>query len=406
MTGTPLAGVRVLDLTRILAGPWATQLMADLGADVIKIERPQHGDDTRGWGPPFVTGDDGSAYSAYFLSANRGKKSVAVDFATAEGREIIAALAAGCDVFIENFKAGEMERAELDYTTLAKANPRLVYCSITGFGQSGPHSRRPGYDLLVQAMGGLMSITGMRDGEPVKAGVAVADILTGLYATVAILAALREREASGMGQHVDLALLDVQIATLANQAMNFLVSGKVPGRHGNAHPNIVPYQSFAVRDGHVVIAVGNDAQFARLAGVLGLDRLAADPRFALNTARVVNRAALIPLLTERIAGWCKADLLARLDAERIPAGPINGMDQVFEDPQAAARGLIVGLDLEGVSAPVRAVGNPIRFSRSTISNAIAPQPLGTATAEVLRERIGLDDARIESLSERGIIKTR
>jgi crotonobetainyl-CoA:carnitine CoA-transferase CaiB-like acyl-CoA transferase len=296
-----LDGQRVLDLSRILAGPWTTQLLADLGADVIKIERPGEGDDTRGWGPPFVSGEDETdLFSAYYLAANRGKKSVSVDFSVREGRDIVCALTKSCDVVVENFKVGGLKRLGLDYEALSAINPGVIYCSISGFGQTGPYKDKPGYDLLVQAMGGLMSITGATDGEPMKVGVAVADIFTGLYATVAILAALNERPTIGEGQHIDLSLLDAQIATLANQGMNFLASGKAPQRHGNTHPNIVPYQAFATSDGHIVVAVGNDAQFARFAAILGVPALSADQRFQKNADRVRNRAELIGILTEKI----------------------------------------------------------------------------------------------------------
>src|SRR6516162_6033493 len=334
-----LAGIRVLDLSRILAGPWATQLLADLGAEVIKIERPGKGDDTRGWGPPFVSSaHEADLFSAYYLAANRGKKSVAVDLSSQEGREIIESLARSCDIVVENFSVGVAKRLGFDYETLSEINPRLIYCSITGFGQTGPHKNKPGYDLLIQAMGGLMSITGSPEGEPMKVGVAVADLLTGLYATVAMLAALNERHSSGLGQHIDLALLDVQIAALANQGMNFLATGKAPVRNGNAHPNIVPYQAFATSDGQVVIAVGNDAQFARFAAALGLRELSADPRFKGNADRVRNRAALIAILSEKIRTLPKLELLRALEIQRVPAGPINEMHEVFVDPQIEARG--------------------------------------------------------------------
>src|SRR5580704_3092622 len=342
-----LDGLRVLDLSRILAGPWATQLLADLGAEVIKIERPGEGDDTRGWGPPFVVGDsEHDPFSAYYLAANRGKKSVAVDFSKPEGREIVSELAKSCDVVVENFKVGGLKRLGLDYETLSALNPGLIYCSISGFGQTGPYKHKPGYDLLVQAMGGLMSITGAADGEPMKVGVAVADIFTGLYGTVAILAALNERGTSGVGQHIDLALLDVQIATLANAGLNYLASGKKPQRHGNAHANIVPYQAFATRDGHVVVAVGTDAQFARFVAILGVPELSADPRFQRTADRVRNRAELLPILTSEIATWSKTDLLRALDGEKIPAGLINEMHDVFASPQIAARRLVIEQPLD------------------------------------------------------------
>jgi crotonobetainyl-CoA:carnitine CoA-transferase CaiB-like acyl-CoA transferase len=401
-----LTGLRVLDLSRILAGPWATQLLADLGAEVIKIERPGEGDDTRGWGPPFVTGEhEADLFSAYYLAANRGKKSVAVDFSTPEGREIVASLAKSCDVVVENFKVGGLKRLGLDYDSLAAVHPGLIYCSISGFGQTGPYKDRPGYDLLVQAMGGMMSITGAPDGEPMKVGVAVADILTGLYATVAILAALNERRSSGEGQHIDLALLDVQIATLANQGMNFLVSGKAPQRHGNAHPNIVPYQAFAASDGHVVIAVGNDAQFARFAAILGVPELSQDRRFQTNAGRVRHRVPLIAILGERIATLGKAELLAALDEALIPAGPINQLHEVFSDSHVAARGLLIEQSLaEGLPA-TRMIANPIKFSRTPIEYGDPPPRLGAHTAEIVRECIGTSELDFERLVEAGIVST-
>lgn len=378
-----LEGLRVLDLSRILAGPWTTQLLADLGAEVIKVERPGEGDDTRGWGPPFTDGDSkDDVFSAYYLAANRGKRSVAIDFSTREGQEIIRALAGQSDVLAENFKVGGLKRLGLDEATLRPLNPRLVYCSISGFGQSGPHKDKPGYDLLVQAMGGLMSLTGEPSGEPVKVGVAVADILTGLYAAVAILAALRERDASGLGQHIDLSLLDVQIATLANQGMNYLVSGRRPQRHGNAHPNIVPYQAFAASDAHIVIAVGNDTQFARFAQVLGLPELAQDSRFIRNADRVRHRDVLLPILSRAIAARTRADLLDALERHLIPAAPINRLDEVFSDPQVAARGMLVS-PIDGAPAPL--IGNPIRFSRTPVVYRRAPPALGADTRAVLDE---------------------
>ena len=379
-----LAGIRVLDLSRILAGPWATQLLADLGADVIKVERPGDGDDTRGWGPPFVTGaHEADLFSAYYLAANRGKKSVVVDLGSREGREIIASLARSSDIVVENFSVGVAKRLGFHYEALSAINPRLIYCSITGFGQTGPHKDKPGYDLLIQAMGGLMSITGSPEGEPMKVGVAVADLLTGLYATVAILAALNERHSSGLGQHIDLALLDVQVATLANQGMNYLASGKAPARNGNAHPNIVPYQAFATCDGHIVVAVGNDVQFARLAAVLGLPELSVDPRFVTNTARVNNRAALIPILSRKIGSLPKHDLLRDLGEQRVPAGPINEMHEVFADPQIEARGLVVEQRLAEGRPLVKTLGNPIRLSRTPVRYDRAPPRVGAHTEEIL-----------------------
>lgn len=399
-----LTGLRVLDLSRILAGPWATQLLADLGAEVIKIERPGEGDDTRGWGPPFVIGDhDSDLFSAYYLAANRGKKSVGIDLSSREGREIIAALANSCDVVVENFKVGGLKRLGLDYASLSAKNPRLIYCSISGFGQTGPYKDKPGYDLLVQAMGGLMSITGSPDGEPMKVGVAVADILTGLYAAVAILAALNERGRSDKGQHIDLALLDVQIATLANQGMNFLASGRAPARHGNAHPNIVPYQAFATSDGHIVVAVGNDAQFARFVAVLGLPKLSTDPRFQRNADRVRNRRELINILSAKIQTFAKLDLLNRLDAELIPVGPINEMHEVFADPHVAARGLVVEQNLSAGGTATRTIGNPIKLSRTPITYGHAPPRLGAHSAQILCGELKMTESELDQLVERGVV---
>jgi crotonobetainyl-CoA:carnitine CoA-transferase CaiB-like acyl-CoA transferase len=399
-----LAGIRVLDLSRILAGPWATQLLADLGAEVIKVERPGDGDDTRGWGPPFVSGaHDADLFSAYFLAANRGKKSVAVDLSSQDGREIIESLARSCDVVVENFRVGVARRLGFDFQTLSAINPGLIYCSITGFGQTGPHKDKPGYDLLVQAMGGLMSITGSPGGEPMKVGVAVADILTGLYATVAILAALNERHTSGLGQHIDLALLDVQIAALANQGMNFLASGKAPPRNGNAHPNIVPYQAFATSDGHIVVAVGNDAQFARLVAVLSLPELSADLRFVTNADRVQNRAALIPILSQKIRSLRKRDLLRALEENRVPAGPINELHEVFADPQIEARGLVVEHDLTEGGPPFKTLGNPIRLSRTPVRYDKAPPRLGANTKEILRDELGMPKSKLDQLIQQGAV---
>jgi len=399
-----LTGLRVLDLSRILAGPWATQLLADLGAEVIKIERPGEGDDTRGWGPPFVVGEhDADLFSAYYLAANRGKKSIGVDLSSREGRDIVASLAKSCDVVVENFKVGGLKRLGLDYHALSALNPRLIYCSISGFGQTGPWKDKPGYDLLVQAIGGLMSITGDPDGEPMKVGVAVADIFTGLYAAVAILAALNERRSSDKGQQIDLALLDVQIATLANQGMNFLASGQAPSRHGNAHPNIVPYQAFATSDGHIVVAVGNDAQFARFVAVLGLPELAKDTRFQKNADRVRNRIELIGMLSGVIRTFRKLDLLSKLEAELIPVGPINQMHEVFADPHVEARGLVVEQNLSANGRATKMIGNPIRFSRTPIQYRRAPPRLGAHTAEILRDELEMSQSDLERLVEQGVV---
>ncbi len=344
----PLAGLKVVELARILAGPWAGQLLADLGADVVKIERPGVGDDTRHWGPPFAP--DGA--SAYFHSCNRGKSSVAIDLETAEGQAQVRALAVEADVLIENFKVGGLAKYGLDHPSLSALNPRLVYCSITGFGQTGPYAARAGYDFIIQGMGGAMSLTGEPDGAPQKSGIAYADLFTGLYASVAILAALRERDRSGMGAHVDMALLDTQVAVLANQALNWMVSGDVPVRMGNGHSNLVPYQAFRAADGELIVAVGNDAQFERLCATLGLEALARDERFRTNPARVVNREILIPLLERAIQARRLGEFSDALQAAGIPAGPINAVDSVFADSQVVHRGLRIEGETPGLASPI------------------------------------------------------
>ena len=383
-----LTGLKVLDLSRVLAGPWSSQLLADLGADVIKVERPGQGDDTRSWGPPFMPDAAGNATaeSAYFMSTNRGKRSVCVDIKSPEGQAQLQRLAATCDVVIENFKVGDAARYGLDYATLSVKHPGIVYCSITGFGQTGPLKDRPGYDFLVQAMGGLMSVTGVADGEPgagpQKVGVALTDIMTGLYATIGILAALTERRSSGLGQHVDLALLDVTAATLANQASNYLVGGMNPTRLGNAHPNIVPYQSFVVADGHLIVAVGNDGQFQRFVGVLGLEALGTDPRFARNADRVANRDALVPLLQRELLNRNRDEWLALLEEAGVPAGPINTVADVFAQEQIQAREMQVNVP-HPLNTDLQLVGNPIKLSRTPVQYDQAPPQLGEHTDEVL-----------------------
>ncbi|WP_339914291.1 CaiB/BaiF CoA-transferase family protein [uncultured Brevundimonas sp.] len=384
----PLSGVRVLDLSRVLAGPWATQTLADLGAEVIKIERPGVGDDTRAWGPPFTTRADGTpGDAAYFLCANRGKKSVTLDIATPEGAAAARELARSCDVVVENFKTGGLAKYGLDHAALAALNPRLVYCSITGFGQDGPDAGRAGYDYMIQAMGGLMSVTGQADGtpgaEPMKVGVAVADLFTGLYASNAILAALLHARATGEGQHIDIALFDVQAAMLANQATNFFVSGKVPTRMGNAHPNLAPYQPFPCTDGMVVIAVGNDGQFRSLAGALGVAGLGTDPRFLSNALRIEHRAALSAELSALTAGLTMQALMARLETAGVPCGPVNTVDQVFDEPQARHRGLVVEQTRADLAGPVRTVASPIRMSVTPVRYDLPPPALGQDTDEVL-----------------------
>lgn len=395
---TPLHGIRVLDLSRVLAGPWASQTLADLGASVIKIERPGSGDDTRAWGPPFFTDESGGVFSAYYLSANRGKQSVCIDLATPEGAELVRKLAADADVLVENYKFGDMAKRGLDYETLSKANPGLVYCSITGFGQTGPYRQRPGYDFMIQGMGGLMSITGDPDeGDPQKVGVALADILTGLYSTIAILAALEERHVSGQGQYIDMALLDVLTASLANQASNYLVSGTAPTRLGNAHPNVVPYQTFATRDGYIIVAVGNDAQFRKLCGAIDRADLAEDERFTTNALRVQHRDALVALIQATMHDKTMDEWLHLLEVAGVPCGPINTIDKVFADPQVKARGMAIHIG----GMPL--VANPIHYSRSSLNYTTRPPALGQDTVSVLREVAGLDDEQIRRLKAAGII---
>ncbi|MBY5990827.1 CaiB/BaiF CoA transferase family protein [Ferrimonas balearica] len=379
-----LTGIRVLDLSRVLAGPWAGQLLADLGAEVIKVERPGRGDDTRQWGPPFVTDPQGQPTdtSAYFACANRGKRSVCLDLKREADQARCRELARECDVVIENFKVGDAARLGLDYPRLSADNPGLIHCAITGFGQTGPYCHRPGYDLLVQAMGGLMSITGAPEGGAQKVGVALTDIMTGLYATVGILSALHERAHSGLGQSIDLALLDVTVATLANQASNALVGGLNPGRMGNAHPNIVPYQSFVCADGELVLAVGNDAQFARLCEVMGQGGWATDGRFATNAARVAHRDELVPALARCFLDHPRSHWLARLAEVGIPAGPINSVAEALADPQVLAREMVVALTQEG-GAQVKVAGNPIKLSRTPVEYLSAPPALGADQQRVL-----------------------
>jgi len=375
--GAPLEGVRVVELARILAGPWAGQILADLGADVIKVESPE-GDDTRHWGPPFVE-RDGDRTAAYFHACNRGKRSVTADFRTEEGRTLVRDLCAGADIVIENFKLGGLRRHGLDYESLAALNPGLVYCSITGFGQTGPYAARAGYDFIIQGMAGLMSITGEPDGQPQKLGVAITDILTGIYAATGCLAALHRRDATGRGQQVDMALMDVGVGVLANQAMNYLVSGVAPSRMGNAHPNLVPYQVFDCADGHLIIATGNDAQFARLCRMLGLPGLAEAAEYRSNAQRVQNRAALIPALNAVTATRNRDELLATCEAEGIPAGPINTIADVFADPQVVAR------ELKIAPQGVPGVRTPILFSEDALRLERPSPALGQHDAEVRAE---------------------
>ena len=402
-----LSHIRVLDLSRILAGPWAGQILADLGADVIKVERPGPGDDTRGWGPPWIKDDQGqdTSVASYYLCANRNKRSITVDITQPEGQDIVRRLAAQSDVVLENFKLGGLKQYGLDYDSLKAVNPRLVYCSITGFGQDGPYAPRAGYDFLIQGLGGLMSITGRPDGEPgaspMKVGVALTDILTGLYATNAVLAALAWREQSGEGQYIDMALLDVQVACLANQAMNYLATGSNPRRMGNAHPSIVPYQDFPTEDGHMILAIGNDGQFARFCEVAGRPELAADARFATNRARVENRAELIPLLNEITATRTTTEWIAQLEARAVPCGPINGLAEVFADPQVQARGLAVKMP-HPEAGEVPLVASPIRLSKTPVEYRRAPPLVGEHTDEILAD-LGVDAAGIAGLRERGVV---
>jgi len=407
-----LAGIRVLDLSRVLAGPWCTQTLADLGAEVIKVERPPSashpgGDDTRGWGPPYLKDAQGrdTSEAAYYLGANRNKRSVTIDLAQAEGQTLVRQLAARCDVLVENFKVGDMARYGLDAARLCAAQPGLVYCSITGFGQTGPYRERAGYDYAVQGLGGLMSVTGERDdlpgGGPQKVGVAVADLFTGMYATVAILAALRHRDATGQGQVIDMALLDTQVAMLANLGANYLATGQAPRRAGNAHQNIVPYQVFEVADGHLILAVGNDAQFQRLCSVAECVDLARDPRFTTNSLRVKHRADLVPLLAERMRQRKRTDWLSALEAATVPCGPINDLDEVFADPQVQARGMKQAMS-HPLSDRLALVASPMKLSATPVQLRRPPPLLGEHTDEVLAE-LGLDAPARQALRARGVI---
>jgi crotonobetainyl-CoA:carnitine CoA-transferase CaiB-like acyl-CoA transferase len=421
-----LDGIRILDLSRVLAGPWCTQTLADLGADVIKIERPGTGDDTRTWGPPFLQDSAGAdtAEAAYYLGTNRNKRSLTCDIARPEGAALIRELVAHCDVFVENFKVGDMARYGLDYASLKTINPKLVYCSVTGFGQTGPYAERAGYDYAIQGMGGLMSVTGERDdlgGGPQKVGVAVSDLMTGMYATVAILAALRHAEKTGEGQQVDMALLDTQVAMLANLGANYLVSGKVPGRAGNAHQNIVPYQVFEVAPGadgkkqegaaeaardHIILAVGNDSQYAKFCAVAGRPELASDPQYTKNRDRVRNRAVLVPILEAVMKTRSKADWLAALEAAKVPCGAINNLGEVFADPQVNERGMVTEWqhplknDLRLVASPIKLSATPVRTAGG---DGLPPPLLGQHTDEVLRELLNYPDAQLSDLKRKEVI---
>ncbi|MFH5924361.1 CaiB/BaiF CoA transferase family protein [Roseomonas xinghualingensis] len=402
----PLTGIKVLDLSRVLAAPWATQILGDLGAEVLKVEQPGKGDDTRGWGPPFL--EDGSARpdAAYYLCANRNKRSVAIDFAKPEGAALVRRLAAEADIVVENFRTGGLAKYGLDAATLIAANPRLIYCSITGFGQTGPYASRGGYDFLIQGMSGLMSITGRPSGEqgegPMKVGLPVSDLFTGLYATVSILAALNHRTRSGEGQHIDCALLDSQVALLVNQAMNYLVGGSVPQRLGNAHPNVVPYRDFATSDDYILVACGSDGQFRALCALLGREDLSSDPRYATNAGRLRDRRVLEVELARSIMPWRAADLLAAMEKVGVPGGPINSVDQVLQDPQIVAREMLRVMRRDD-GTEVSVIGFPARLSRSPASYRLAPPRLGQDTHMVLSEELGLDVEEIERLKAAGVV---
>lgn len=403
-----LGHIRVLDLSRVLAGPWAAQNLADLGADVIKIERPGEGDDTRTWGPPFLRDEHGNntTEAAYYLTTNRGKRSVTVDIATPDGQKLVQELARHCDVVLENFKVGHLKRYGLDYETLKQIKPDIVYCSVTGFGQTGPYAPRPGYDFLIQGMGGLMSVTGERDdrpgGGPQKAGVAVVDLMTGMYSTVAILAALTHRDRTGEGQSIDMALLDVQVAMLANVASNYLTSGVTPKRWSNDHANIVPYQSFACADGYIIVTAANNTQYQRFVELGQRPELFSDARFASNTLRVQHREILVPLLAEMVKTKTKAEWIAGLEAVGVPCGPINTVDEVFANEQVQARGITMELP-HPTGGKVTLVRNPMRLSATPAENGNAPPLLGQHTDEVLREVLGRSDAQIADLHQRGVV---
>ncbi|HLW11810.1 MAG TPA: CaiB/BaiF CoA-transferase family protein [Casimicrobiaceae bacterium] len=404
----PLSHLTILDLSRVLAGPWCAQLLADLGAAVLKIERPGTGDDTRTWGPPFLKDRDGNdtGEAAYYLACNRGKQSLAIDFTRPEGRDLVLALAAQSDALIENFKVGGLAKYGLDYPRVAALNPRLVYASITGFGQDGPYADRAGYDFIVQGMCGFMSVTGQRDdlegGGPQKAGIAITDLMTGMYASVALLAALAHRDHTGRGQWIDCCLFDSSVAMMAVMNMNYLVSGVTPVRAGNAHQNIVPYQVFSCADGHLIVAVGNDGQFRNFCNVAGNPEWADDQRYATNAARVRNRETLVPLIDSRMRARTQRDWLSALERAGVPCGPINRLDQVFDDPQLQARAMKLDLahPLAGTVPQIRA---PLLLSGTPLTYAAAPPLLGQHTASVLRERLGLDDATLHSLAVRGVI---
>lgn len=400
----PLTGVRVLDLSRILAGPTCTQLLGDLGAEIYKIERLGAGDDTRKWGPPFVKDSDGNdtAESAYYLCANRNKKSVAVDISKPDGAEVVRQMAKQCDILIENFKLGGLKAYGLSYDDLKDSHPELVYCSITGFGQTGPNRDKPGYDVMAQGYGGIMSLTGEPEGHPTKVAVGIADVMCGMYASTAILAALRHRDKTGEGQHIDLALVDSQIAWLINEGTNYLTSGREPIRRGNAHPNIVPYQTFETADGHVIIAVGNDSQFQRFCKVIGRQDLAADPRYETNTQRITARDTLVPEVADAVSRMTKDDLLSALASEKVPAGPVNTLEQVFASDQVAARDMKISMTHASAGAgTVDLIGNPIKLSKTPVTYRHAPPVCGADTDDVVGTLLGHD--ALERAKAKGVV---
>ena len=409
MTVRALEGIKVLDLSRVLAGPWATQILADFGADVIKIELPGHGDDTRAWGPPYLTGADGEAEigtSAYYLSANRNKRSAAINLASPQGADLIRRLAAEADIVVENFKVGGLKKYGLDYESLRAINPRLVYCSITGFGQTGPYADRGGYDFVAQGMGGFMSVTGEEDGGPLRAGVAMADLSTGMFATVSILVALRHAERTGEGQQIDVSLLDTQIAMLANQGMNYLVSGKTPGRLGNRHPTVVPYKTFEVADGVMIIAIGNDRQYRALCEEMGHPELGTDPRFATPAQRLVNRDAIEAKVQELVRPFKRDELMERFIAKGIPAGPVNTIKDVFEDPFVEARQTVHRFRRADDGVEIPTVAYPAKLSATPTDYRYCPPRVGEHSREILGQWLGLDDAALDALAAEGAIAQR
>ncbi|MFZ6746587.1 CaiB/BaiF CoA transferase family protein [Undibacterium sp. JH2W] len=405
---TALGHIRVLDLTRVLAGPWCAQNLADLGAEVIKVERPGSGDDTRSWGPPYLRDAEGNntTEAAYYLAANRGKQAITVDIATPEGQQIIRELAAKSDVVLENYKVGQLKKYGLDYESLKLIKPDLVYCSITGFGQDGPYANRAGYDFIVQGMGGFMSLTGERDdlpgGGPQKAGVAIADLMTGMYSTIAVMAALTHRDRTGEGQYIDMALLDVQVSMLANMNMNYLASGNAPKRWGNAHPNIVPYQTFATSDGHIIVAAGNDGQYKKFVQIGGLQELADDPRFSTNPQRVEHRDVLVPVLAEMVKRKTKQEWISLLEEAGVPCGPINKLDEVFDDPQVLAREMQINLP-HPTAGQVKLVASPMKLSATPVTYPSAPPLLGQHTQSVLTTVLGYDEQQLQALKAKNII---